>query len=130
MIFRKLHFTVMDRSGFFCPSFKLFLKKASLSILLCLLLAVPVTKGETHANALETLPEAVFVKRDSMEILLVLEGKIGNQKALEKVREKLGSLDEKQTRLIANLCERVQNSGRTAGADISLLLVSILIILS
>ena len=91
---------------------------------------MPVTKGETDTNALKTLPEAVYVKRDSMEILLVLEEKIGNQKALEKVREKLGSLDEKQTRLIANLCERVQNSGRTAGADISLLLVSILIILS
>ena len=131
MIFRKLDFSMMDGFGFFRPSFKFLLREARLFILLFLLLTVvPVTEGETHANAIKTLPETVFVKGDSREILLVLEEKIGNQKALEKAKEKLGVLDEKQTRLIANLCERVKNSGKTAGADISLLLVSVLIILS
>lgn len=120
-----------DRFHFFGPSYKFLLREARLFILLFLLLTVvPVTGGETHANAIKTLPETVFVKGDSREILLVLEEKIGNQKALEKAKEKLGVLDEKQTRLIANLCERAKNSGRTAGADISLLLVSVLIILS
>jgi hypothetical protein len=129
-IFRKIEFAVMGSFRFPFPSSKFFVRGVLLFILLVFFLKVPVAKGETHANAVETLHEAVSVKADAREILLVLEGKIGNHKALEKVKEKLGALDEKQTRLIANLCERVKTSGRTAGADISLLLVSVLVILS
>ena len=99
-------------------------------LLFVLAFNLPVTKGAIHGSVVETPLEAVSGKAEVHQILLVLEEKIRNPKALERAKEKLDALGEKQTRLIGNLCKRVKGSGGSAGADVSLLLMSILIILS
>ena len=68
-------------------------------------------------------------EKDQLKILSLLKQKTGDQQLLEKAREKLLSLDEKQTRLITSLSERIKD-GQTAGDDVAYLLIAVLIILS
>lgn len=68
-------------------------------------------------------------EKDQVKILSFLEQKTGNRQLLEKVREKLLSLDEEQTRLIASLSDRITNE-QSAGADFAYLLMATLLILS
>ena len=67
---------------------------------------------------------------DTLKILSVLENKMRDRKLLEKVRDKLNTLDDRQTRLIASLSDRIAYEEKTAGADIAFLLITVLIILS
>ena len=64
-----------------------------------------------------------------LKILTALENKIENPQLLERTREKLQSLSERQTRLIASLSDRVIKEGNSAGASIALLLMTVLITL-
>lgn len=66
---------------------------------------------------------------DTVRILSSLEGKIGGEKLLEKVKDKLSALDDAQVRLLASLSERMANHGSAAGADLAFLLLTALIIL-
>ncbi|MBI5603739.1 MAG: hypothetical protein HY879_10310 [Deltaproteobacteria bacterium] len=68
-------------------------------------------------------------EKDQIKILSFLERKIGDQQLMEKAREKLLSLDEKQTRLIVSLSERISED-RTARADVAYLIIAALIALS
>ncbi len=65
-----------------------------------------------------------------LKILSVLENKIEDQKLLEKAKEKLLTLSERQTRLMASLSERIAQEGDTTGGDIAFLLITALITLS
>lgn len=65
-----------------------------------------------------------------LKILSFLEIKISDQKLLEKAKDKLITLNERQTKLIASLSDRVANQGNTTGADIAFLLMMALIVLS
>jgi len=66
---------------------------------------------------------------DVLRILAVLENKIEDQQLLEKTKEKLFTLNDGQTRLIASLSDRVAKEGNTMGASISFLLMTVLITL-
>ncbi len=63
------------------------------------------------------------------KILAVLENKIEDQQVLERTKEKLFTLNDGQTRLIASLSDRVAREGETTGASIAFLLMTALITL-
>lgn len=65
-----------------------------------------------------------------LKILSVLEYKVGDQKLLEKAKDKLFTLSDGQTRLIAFLSDRIANENRTTGAEIAFLLITALIVFS
>ena len=67
---------------------------------------------------------------DRMKILSVLENRIGSQKSLEKVKDKLLHLSDGEARLIASLSDLAANEGNRAGAEIAFLLLTALIVLS
>lgn len=68
--------------------------------------------------------------RHMNSILSVLKSRISDRQMLEKAKDKLFRLNEKEIRLIASLCDRIQDEGNTAGSDIAFSLVTALIILS
>jgi hypothetical protein len=55
---------------------------------------------------------------------------MGEQSVPDKVRHKLLVLSDGQIRLITSLSDRINDEGRTAGADIAFLLITALIIFS
>ena len=69
------------------------------------------------------------LRSDVLKILSVLENKIEDQQLLGKTKEKLLSLSDRETRLIASLADRVTQEGNTAGSDIAFLLMTALITL-
>lgn len=64
------------------------------------------------------------------KILPVLEDKIHDQKLLEKSREKIYGMGDREIRLVAALCEKISGEGETVSSDIAFLLVTALIVLS
>jgi hypothetical protein len=77
-------------------------------------------------------PRARYVmdfSTDVSKILSVFENRIEDRQLLEKTRDKLLALDQRQLRLIASLSERVAKEGNTAGSDIAFLLMTALITL-
>lgn len=64
-----------------------------------------------------------------LKIIAALENKIEDQQVLEKTKEKLFTLNDGQTRLIASLSDRVAMGGNSARASIAFLLVTVLITL-
>ncbi len=66
---------------------------------------------------------------DMSKILLVLENRLEDQQLLERTRDKLLTLDDRQIRLIASLSDRIAKEGNTTGSDIAFLLMTALIAL-
>jgi hypothetical protein len=66
---------------------------------------------------------------DVSKILLVLENRLEDQQLLERTRDKLLTLDDRQIRLIASLSDRIAKEGNTTGSDIAFLLMTALITL-
>ena len=67
---------------------------------------------------------------DQYKILGVLEHKMGGKKLSVQAREKIWALNEKQTRLIISLCDRIEENDHAAGAEFAYLLITALILLS
>ena len=86
-----------------------------------------VTGGTTDPNFDD--PYASNRGTDVLQILAVLENKIEDQQVLEKTKEKLFTLNDGQTRLIASLSDQVAKGGNSTGASIAFLLVTVLITL-
>jgi hypothetical protein len=74
-------------------------------------------------------PSLTHLKSDVLKILSVLENKIEDLQLLGKTKEKLLSLSDRETRLIASLADRVTQEGNTTGSDIAFLLMTALITL-
>jgi hypothetical protein len=64
------------------------------------------------------------------KILPVLEDKIHDQKLLEKSKEKIYLMGDREIRLVAALCEKISGEGETVSSDIAFLLVTAIIVLS
>ena len=64
------------------------------------------------------------------EILSVLEDKVENREVAEKLKDKVFTLSDKQTRLIASLARLTANGDQAAGAEIVFFVITILIIVS
>jgi len=74
-------------------------------------------------------PSASHLRSDVLKILSVLESKIEDQQLLGKTKEKLLSLSDRETRLIASLADRVTQGGNTTGSNVAFLLMTALITL-
>ncbi len=74
-------------------------------------------------------PSASHLRSDVLKILSVLENKIEDQQLLGKTKEKLLSLSDRETRLIASLADRVTQGGDTTGSNVAFLLMTALITL-
>jgi hypothetical protein len=80
--------------------------------------------GDSHSYTILTR------EADMSKILSVLENRIGSQRLIEKAKDRLFTFSDAQTRLMADLADRIANEGNTAGGDIAFLLITALIILS
>lgn len=65
-----------------------------------------------------------------LKIILVLDHQRVDKKLLEKAKDKLLTLNERQILLISSLCEKISYDGQTTRTDIAFLLISALIVLS
>ncbi len=104
-----------------------------MSLLFLLLIWNPtIAIGEIKkSKAIAIIEEyATYRETDVIKILSVLEKKIGDQKSLEKAKEKLFALRDSQFYLIASLSEQIAREGDKPGVDIAFLLITALIILS
>jgi len=103
-----------------------------LTVGLFCLLFTGVTGAWSGQSAVETPvdgTEKISTDRRA-KILSVLETRTADEKVIEKAAEKLRTLDGRELRLMASLCDRIEESGGTAGADIAFSLMTAMIVLS
>jgi len=74
-------------------------------------------------------PYVLSFSTDVYKILSVFENRIEDQQLLERTKDKLLTLDQRQIRLIASLSDRVAKEKNTTGSDIAFLLMTALITL-
>lgn len=74
-------------------------------------------------------PYELGLSSDVSKILSVFENRIEDPQLLERTKDKLLTLDQRQIRLIASLSDRVAKEGNTTGSDIAFLLMTALITL-
>ena len=82
-------------------------------------------KNASDSHALDVM----VLSADVSKILSVFENRIEDQRLLERTKDKLLTLDQRQIRLIASLSDRVAKEGHTTGSDIAFLLMTALITL-
>ena len=80
---------------------------------------------------LHSVDQNLFHRRaDVIKILSVLENRTRDEKILEKARDKLLNLSDRQFSLLASLSERIAKEGNKAGTEMAFLLMTVLITLS
>jgi hypothetical protein len=67
---------------------------------------------------------------DVLKVLSVIEHRAHDGKVLDRMREKVGALNDRQLRLAASLCERIALDDHSAGANIAFSIVTAMIVLS
>jgi hypothetical protein len=96
------------------------------------LTGVSPAAGPARSGAL-TLPRTgqEFAHRaDLRKVLLVVEHRTKDEKVLEKMRDKLTAMSDRELRLAVSLCERIARDDDSAGADIAFSIVMALVVLS
>jgi hypothetical protein len=71
-----------------------------------------------------------LMRKEMPKILPVLEERIGNKRLIERSKEKLYSMGDREIRLISALCERIPTEESSVSGDIAFFLVTALIIVS
>jgi hypothetical protein len=64
------------------------------------------------------------------KVMSVAEHRTKDGKVLERMREKLSAMSDRDLRLAASLCERISRDDDSAGADFAFSIVTALIVLS
>jgi hypothetical protein len=67
---------------------------------------------------------------DLRKVLSVVEHRTKDGKVLERMRDKLSTLGDRELHLAASLCERIARDDDSAGADFAFSIVTALIVLS
>lgn len=105
------------------------------SVLLFPALLIMITAGEVpfaivHAAGSEPWA-SIAPSRDTdvHKILSVLDNRMPEQPLLEKAKNKISTLSDRQTRRIASLAEQADREKNSMGGDIAFLLITALIIL-
>ncbi len=77
------------------------------------------------------VPRAVrsVAANERQKVLMTVESRMSNEKALERLREKLDLLGGRKLRLAAALCDRIERDEDSASADLAFSLVTALIVL-
>jgi ketosteroid isomerase-like protein len=78
---------------------------------------LPMVRGTSHNGEIT-------------KILPVLEDKIHDRKLLDKSKEKIYSMGDREVRLVAALCEKISDERESVSSDIAFFLVTALIVLS
>jgi hypothetical protein len=78
-------------------------------------------QGPSHEN---------LMKKEMPKILPVLEERMADKRLVEKSKEKLYGMGDREIRLISALCERIPREDSSVGGDIAFFFVSALIVLS
>jgi hypothetical protein len=101
-----------------------------LTALICLLLIGDLSTTEAGIDHSRTNQPSNVDGRDQniAKIQAVLEDRYEAPEVTEKVKDKLLTLSDKQIRLIASLADLIWKNGHIAGADISLFVITVLII--
>ncbi len=103
---------------------------AGLALVQWLILIPSTTIAASGKNASDSpAPYELGLAADVSKILSVFENRIEDQQLLERAKDKLLTLDQRQIRLIASLSDRVAKEGDTAGSDIAFLLMTALMTL-
>ncbi|OGP78471.1 MAG: hypothetical protein A2V86_17255 [Deltaproteobacteria bacterium RBG_16_49_23] len=112
------------------------MKKLMLIIVICLLaLQINIFVGRPSFAAVNIIEQdpgnSTISARASnvLKILSVLENRIGDQPLIEKAKDKLSTLTDRQTLLIASLSDQVVKERNSTSGDIAFLLIAALIIL-
>jgi len=84
----------------------------------------------TPSRVRDTRQSQERADRDLSGIIGILESRIKNHHLPEKAKNKLAAMNVEEIRLVTSLCDRMAGSGDTAGADLALMLVTALIVLS
>jgi hypothetical protein len=69
-------------------------------------------------------------RADLRKVLLVVEHRTKDEKVLEKMRNKLTAMSDRELRLAVSLCERIARDDESAGSDIAFSIVMALVVLS
>lgn len=108
-----------------------------LTILLCVVgfeglsqASLPGTGDQKPSHVQGIRISRVKGDRDLNKIINVLESRIKNHHLPEKAKNKLASMNNEEIRIVSLLCDRMNETGDTAGADFALLLVTAVIVLS
>jgi hypothetical protein len=104
---------------------------------LVLLIAIVLTNTSSHGGvariAAPVMPrsEQAFDRRAELrKVLLVVEHRTKDGKVLEKMREKLCAMSDRELRLAASLCKQIARDDDSAGSDIAFSIVMALVVLS
>ena len=92
--------------------------------------ALPGGAAPTPSPMRDTRLSQERAERDLSGIIGILESRIKNHQLPEKAKNKLAAMNDEEIRLVTALCDRMAGSGDTAGADLALMLVTALIVLS
>ncbi len=68
--------------------------------------------------------------RDLSGIIAVLESRIKNHRLPERVKNKLAAMNDEELRTVTLLCDRMSETGDTAGADLAFFLLTAMIVMS
>ncbi len=90
-------------------------------------LAVPVSSMPAASRETGQTDRAAAMRQ---KVFVTIESRMNNDRALEKMREKLDVLSGRKLRLAAALCDRAAKDRGSAGADIAFSLVTALIVLA
>ncbi len=94
--------------------------------------AAQMPKGEkplpVFLNQGQRSPE--HVDRDLRRTIGVLEEKIGGRRLPKQAIEKLAAMNVEERKLVTLLCDRIAESGDKPSADVALMLVAALIVLT
>jgi hypothetical protein len=94
------------------------------------LASLPKDAGPTPSRERNTRVSRERSDRDLSKIIGILESRIKNRQLPEKAKNKLAAMNDEEIRLVTSLCDRMAGEGDTAGADLALMLVTALIVLS
>ena len=92
--------------------------------------SLPEGAAPTHTRVRDTRSSPERADRDLSGIIGILESRIKNHRLPEKAKSKLAAMSDEDIRFVTALCDRMAGSGDTAGADLALMLVTALIVLS
>jgi hypothetical protein len=89
-----------------------------------------IATSRLEGSKLNAPPNVNHRDTEIAEILSVLEDKVENREIAEKLKDKLFTLSDKQTRLIASLARLTANGDQAAGTEMVFFVMMVLIIVS
>lgn len=111
--------------------------KTAMAVLIGIVLVLSFALAATARPQEDVVKSAVYGIRghsapsaEMVKILSMLEERADDERLIEKAKQKLATMKERDLRLMASLCDRIESRGNDAGADIAFLMTAMLVVLS